>query len=322
MRAPDFWRRRGFLSTLLLPLARAYGAVAEARFAAKTPARAGVPVLCVGNLVAGGAGKTPIALDLAARLIRRGVAVHFLSRGYGGSTPGPHRVDTQRDDADRVGDEAPLLAAVAPTWVGGDRGASARAAVASGAEALIMDDGLQNPGLAKDVSILVVDGAQGFGNGRLLPAGPLREPVSSGLARVQTLVILGDDATGVRDVVSGPRILAASVEPGPEKERLAGRPVIAFAGIGMPEKFFETLRLIGCEVRTTHAFADHHVFTAREFKRLKEEADDAGAVLVTTAKDALRLPPDHGVEVLTIRIRWEDETAIDDILDGLVDDGR
>ena len=318
MRAPDFWARRGVLSTLLMPLGWAYGVATQTRLAMTTPARAGVPVLCVGNLVAGGAGKTPVALDLGARLVERGVVVHFLSRGYGGTTAGPHRVEPGHDDVIRVGDEALLLAAVAPTWIGADRAASAGAAIADGAEALILDDGLQNPGLASDVSLLVVDGAQGFGNGRLIPAGPLRESVSSGLARVQALVILGEDTAGIRDTVAGPRVTGASVEPGPEEERFAGRPVVAFAGIGRPEKFFDTLRRIGCQILATHAFDNHHRYSADEIIRLQTEADAAGAVLVTTAKDAVRLPAGHGAEVLTIGVRWVDETVIDDILGGLV----
>jgi tetraacyldisaccharide 4'-kinase len=321
MRAPEFWHRGGPMSVLLAPLGWAYGAVTRSRMAGTKPIRAGVPVLCIGNLTAGGTGKTPVALDIGARLVKRGAAVHFLSRGYGGTISGPHRVDEGQDNARAVGDEALLLAAVAPTWIGGDRVASAHAAVAAGAGVLVMDDGFQNPGLAKDFSILVVDGAEGFGNERLIPAGPLRETVAAGVARAQAMVILGEDRTGVGKRIAGPRILAAAVEPGPGAENLADQPVVAFAGIGRPAKFFDTLRDMKCDVRSAHAFADHHLYRDDEIARLEMAARNAGAILVTTAKDALRLPKGHGATVLPISIRWADEDAIDRILDGMVGHG-
>ena len=188
---PGFWGRDGVLPRLLSPLAAVTAAVTAWRVA-RPGWRAPVPVICCGNVTVGGAGKTTVALDLGARLAARGRAVHFLLRGYGGSVRGPHRV-AAGDTAARVGDEALLLAEVAPTWIGADRAASARAAVAAGAQVLVMDDGLQNPGLHKDLSLLVVDGASGFGNGRVLPAGPLREPVAAGAARCQAAVLIGPD---------------------------------------------------------------------------------------------------------------------------------
>ncbi len=170
MRAPEWWDASGsaLLPTLLAPFGWGWGLAAQARRAWVRPWRAGVPVLCIGNLVAGGAGKTPLALDIGARLAGRGVAVHFLTRGYGGSAAGPLRVDGERHDVSQVGDEALLLARLAPTWVARDRGAGARAAIAEGAAVIIMDDGFQNPALAKDVSLIAIDGGFGFGNGRLM----------------------------------------------------------------------------------------------------------------------------------------------------------
>ena len=188
---PRFWRRDGVLPRLLSPFAAVTAAV-TARRVTRPGWHAPVPVICCGNVTVGGAGKTTVALDLGARLVARGQTVHFLLRGYGGTVRGPHRV-AAGDTAAEVGDEALLLAAVAPTWIGADRVASARAAVAAGAEVLVLDDGLQNPGLHKDLSLLVVDGTSGFGNGRVLPAGPLREPVAAGAARCQAAVLIGPD---------------------------------------------------------------------------------------------------------------------------------
>ena len=198
MRAPDFWRRGGGpLGAVLTPLGWGYGLATRLRLAMANPFKASVPVLCVGNLIAGGAGKTPVTLSLGRRLMDQGRKVHFLSRGYGGRRAGPLRVDPDHHGAREVGDEALLLARCAPAWVARDRPGGCRAAIAGGARAIIMDDGFQNPYLAKDVSLLVVDGAYGFGNGRVMPAGPLREPVEAGLARADALVLIGADGAGV-----------------------------------------------------------------------------------------------------------------------------
>ena len=326
MRTPDFWRRPSLLSTLLMPMALAYGAVGRLRFATNRPWRAPLPVLCVGNLVAGGAGKTPVALNLAIRLQKRRVNVHFLTRGHGGSATGPLAVDPRRHDFHEVGDEALLLARCAPAWISRDRVLGCRAAVAAGAEAIIMDDGFQNPFLAKDLSLVVVDGGYGFGNGRLIPAGPLRESVKIGLERAQALVIIGADENGVVDGRTAPAahgVLRAHTKPGPEAERLTGQPVVAFAGIGRPEKFFKTLRDLGCHLRATHACPDHCPFGKGEIEPLRRQAKDLGALLVTTAKDGVRLGDEaqQGIEVLTITIEWEDETAIETILKDLMGDG-
>ena len=321
MRAPDFWSKgnAGLISAALLPVAWVYGLAARVRYLTVRPWRAPVPVLCVGNLVAGGAGKTPVALSLGARLLERGVAVHFLTRGYGGRNAGPLRVDSDRHGAREVGDEALLLVRCAPTWVARDRVAGARAAVAAGAAAIIMDDGFQNPSLEKDVSLVVVDGTYGFGNRRLMPAGPLRETVAAGLARAQGVVVIGADETGVNQ--STPRVLRARSVPGPEAATLSGKAVIAFAGIGNPEKFFDTLRSVGCRVAAAHAFPDHHPFTAAEIDRLCRQAGDLGAVPVTTAKDAVRLASnaENDIQVLTITLEWEDEAVLDTILQPVMD---
>jgi tetraacyldisaccharide 4'-kinase len=325
MRAPEFWRRGGALPALLSPLGWVYGAVTRARLARGRPGASLVPVLCVGNLLAGGAGKTPVALSIGARLARSGVAVHFLSRGYGGQNPGPVRVDPDHHDALAVGDEALLLAACAPTWVARDRAAGARAAAAQGAGLIVMDDGFQNPGIHKDLSLLVVDGGYGFGNGRMMPAGPLREPVEAGLKRTDAVVLIGPDETGaakrIKAVPGGAvPILAARARPGPEAADIAGKPVLAFAGIARPDKFFDTLRALGCPIVGAHSFPDHYAYKPEDIERLTRQAEAAGALAVTTAKDRVRLPQGSAanVRVLTIDIEWEDEAALDVILSPLL----
>jgi tetraacyldisaccharide 4'-kinase len=254
---PEFWAGRGLLSSLLLPLAWGYAAGAAAREAWTRPYRAGVPVVCVGNLVAGGAGKTPVALALAARLAASGTVPHILSRGYGGSLAGPVRVDRARHGAAETGDEPLLLAEAAPTWVARDRVAGATAAIAAGATVLLLDDGLQNPRLAKTLSLLVVDGATGFGNGRVLPAGPLREPVARGLARADHVVLLDDDAAGVLPLLQRKPVLRARLVAQNGAD-FADRAVLAFAGIGRPAKFFTSLAATGARLVARHAFPDHH----------------------------------------------------------------
>ena len=313
MRAPEFWARDGAVPRLLAPLSM-IAARATARRVARPGWRAPVPVLCCGNATVGGAGKTTLVLDVARRLARRGVAVHCLTRGYGGRVDGALRVVLGVHTARLVGDEPLLLAAEAPTWVGRDRAASARAAVAAGAQALIMDDGLQNPGLAKDLSLLVIDGAAGFGNGWVLPAGPLREPVSAAASRCRAAVLIGADWAGaLAQLPPGLVVLRAALRA---EEGFAGRRVLAFAGIGRPGKLAETLAAVGAEVIRLRPFPDHHAYARAELDRLLAEARALGAELVTTAKDAVRLPPGYGeqVRVSGVRLVWEDEAAVEGVL--------
>jgi len=318
MRAPDFWQtnKGGLRSLALAPLGWLYGAAGATIWVMARPWKAPVPVICIGNLVAGGAGKTPVALDLARRLIKRGKAVHFLSRGYGGSEAGPLRVDPDLHTSESVGDEPLLLARRAPTWVAVDRPSGCRAAVEAGAEMIIMDDGFQNPSVAKDLSVIVVDGGYGFGNGRVLPAGPLRETLASGLKRADAVVVIGGDGT-VNLPQNHPPLIKARLAASPESLAIKGQAVVAFAGIGRPGKFFETLRTIGCDIRAAHAFADHHPYNAADLDWLRHQATNEGAQLVTTEKDAVRLPGKdrEGIATVAITLAWDDETAIDDLLE-------
>lgn len=313
MRAPEFWRADGVCARLAAPLGIAYGLAGRIKFARSVPWQAEVPVICVGNLVMGGAGKTPVAAALGAEFVRHGVAVHFLSRGHGGRNPGPVRVQSRIHDATEVGDEPLILSEIAPTWVARDRPEGAKAAKAAGAEAIVMDDGFQNPSLAKDLALLVVDGEYGLGNGRVFPAGPLREPWQSGLARADVAILIGDDRVAIElELRARLPVLRARFVPAPGAERLAGRDVVAFAGIGRPEKFFETLTEMDCRLCATRSFADHHQYRELEIMELVNSAANHGATPVTTAKDAARLTPDMRslVEVLDVALDWEEEDAL------------
>ena len=320
LRSPAFWHASGesLLPLLLSPFAAVTAAITAHRVA-RPGWRAPVPVICCGNVTVGGAGKTTLALDLGRRLIARGHRGHFLSRGYGGRGGGTHRV-APGDTAAEVGDEPLLLAEVAPTWTGADRAASARAAVAAGAELLLLDDGLQNPTLCKDLSLLVIDGATGFGNDYVLPAGPLREPVAAGASRCHAAVLIGTDLAGAAAALPpGLPLLRARLVHGPEVDALAGRRVLAFAGIASPEKFFVTLEEAGVVLAGRVGFRDHHSFTNGELRRLLDQAARLDALPVTTRKDAVRLPAAllAEVRVAGVAIAWEDPAAIEALLSSL-----
>ncbi len=283
--------------------------------------RAGAPVVCVGNFVAGGAGKTPAAMALARLLIDDGRRVAFLSRGYGGAKRAePVRVDPNVHDARAVGDEPLLLARIAPCWVGADRVKGAAMAVEAGAQVLLLDDGLQNPALAKDLVFAVVDGEQGFGNGLCIPAGPLRAPVEAQAAYVQALIMIGGEeaaALAISAAAPGKPILRANLEPDAfAAATLIGRQAVAFAGIARPEKFYATLRRIGAQLVATRDFADHHVFKEREIEALTNEAARRGALLATTEKDRVRLTARQAQAVVTlpVMLRFDEPSAVREML--------
>ena len=304
---------------LILSPFSAIAAGLTARRVARPGFTAPVPVICCGNVTLGGAGKTTLALDLAQHLERAGVAVHFLTRGYGGRLAGPLRVEDAHDAA-AVGDEALLLAATAPTWIGADRAASARAAIKAGAEALVMDDGMQNPTLHKSFTFMIIDGEFGFGNGHVLPAGPLREPVQAAARRAQAAVLIGPDRHGARRLLAPALpLLTARLVPGPEAAMLSGRRVVAFAGIARPEKFFASLEEVRAVLVARHSYPDHHRYRPAEVARLIGEAERLDALPVTTAKDTVRLPAAlrQRVSVLSVSLAWDDPAALSALLSPL-----
>ena len=317
MKAPAFWEpgRGGAAAALLGPFGALYGAGTALRLARGKRARIeGLAVICVGGVIAGGSGKTPTARAIAALPGVAARAPHFLTRGHGGAERGPHRVDLDRDDAARIGDEAPLLARDAPCWVSRDRLAGARAAWADGAGLVVMDDGLQNPALRMDIAICVVDGGFGFGNGRRIPAGPMRESLRAALKRVDLIVRIGADHVGaeraIRAAAAPPPIFRARIRPEPPEEAY-DRPLFAFAGVGRPDKVFDSWRAAELALAGTRAFADHHPFTPEDLGALEAEAKRCGATLATTEKDAQRLPADFPALAIPARLVWEDEAGID-----------
>jgi tetraacyldisaccharide 4'-kinase len=328
MREPAFWWRPGG-GSLLSPLAGMYGAVAALRMRSEGR-NTGVPVICLGNPTVGGAGKTPAALEVARLLLAAHERPFFLSRGYGGSLPGPVRVDPAFHSAAAVGDEPLLLARLASTIVAHDRVAGAEAARRGGATVIVMDDGFQNPALAKNLAILLIDGRRGVGNGRVIPAGPLRAPLETQIVHAQALVVVGppDGAKAVAERARrhGVAIFHGRLEPDQATvAALGGRKVLAFAGIGDPEKFFVTLAQAGIVIGERASFADHHRYTAAEAQALIARADAAGLVLLTTEKDHARFSADPHLVALaarasTLRVRLmiEEAEAFRDMIFGVL----
>jgi tetraacyldisaccharide 4'-kinase len=304
MRAPAFWWQTGS-GGILSPLGAIYGAAAALRM--RLPGRnAGVPVICLGNLTVGGGGKTPAALMVARLLLSARERPFFLSRGYGGRLKGPVRVNLGQHGAADVGDEPLLLARLAPTIVARDRVAGAMAAQRDGASVIVMDDGFQNPSLSKDLTILLLDGRRGVGNGRIFPAGPLRAPLAFQIARAQALVVVGP-RDGAAPVVTkarqrGVAVFHGQLEPDrPTVAALARRKVLAFAGIADPDKFFATLVEAGVTLAARADFPDHHRFTAGEAQALMTQAQAANLVLLTTEKDLVRIDRDPHLTSLAAR---------------------
>jgi tetraacyldisaccharide 4'-kinase len=294
MREPAFWYRPpSWKSHVLRPLAALYGAIAERRLRRKG-LDAGIPVLCVGNYHLGGAGKTPTALALARLLRELGETPVVLSRGYGGSLRGPVMVDPARHNATDVGDEPLMMAGRVPVAVARDRRDGVALAKSQGATVILMDDGFQNPAVAKDVSLIVIDGARGVGNARIFPAGPLRAPLLPQIDRTDALIVVGAgsgaDLLAAEVAVRKKPVLRAHLRPDQASlAQLAGRRVLAFAGIGDPARFFRTLRANGVEVARERAFPDHHALSQAEIDGLRAESSRDGLTLVTTEKDLARL---------------------------------
>lgn len=315
MRAPDFWApgHGGILATLLAPIGVVVGAITAAR-ARKAPTwTAPVPVICVGNAVMGGAGKTQISQDIADRLKAKGYTPHVIMRGYGGRLKGPVQVDPQQHRARDVGDEALLLAHTVPTWIARVRPGAARAAVAAGADVIIMDDGFQNPTLAKTLSLLVIDAGFGFGNGHVFPAGPLRETAMAAYQRADAVCVIGTPDPAIPAIPNAlPRFDALTV-PAPSAPAIKGQKIVAFAGIGRPGKFFQTLREGGADLIEAVSFPDHHPFSDADILACVEKAKASSAQVLTTEKDHVRVPErfQEQVTAYPVCLKWQDADAFD-----------
>ncbi len=323
MREPRFWARdvdprsreaAPLLRILLSPLAWIYAEATHRKIARANSLKVRSKVICVGNLTAGGVGKSPIVAALRQHFIdTTDLRVATLSRGYKGKLKGPLRVDPETHTAEDVGDEPLMLSQSGEAWIGADRAATGQLMSNDGVDIIIMDDGHQTPSLHKDLSLVVVDASAGFGNGHVIPKGPLREPVDEGLSRADAIIVMGYGTPPEQIEQSGlpvfEAVLAASATPPP-------RPYVAFAGIGRPEKFFDTLKVMGVDVRDAVPFPDHHTFSGGDLNYLNKLAADNGATLITTEKDFVRLSPEQrkGVVTLPVEVIFERRADLDKLL--------
>ncbi len=322
MKAPYFWnagldprsREAAPLTrAMLTPLAALYRYGVKRKLRNAQPAHVEIPVICVGNLTVGGVGKTPIVTAIRARLVADGRRAASLSRGYGGTLEGPLHVDPDKHSAKDVGDEPLMLAQSGESWIGADRPAAARAMQAAGVQVIVMDDGHQNPSLAKDISILVIDAAAPFGNGYLIPKGPLREPVDFGLARADAVILMGDGEIPLPVAQSGRPVYRAKLAA---ISALPAGPLIAFAGIGRPLKFFDALKDAGAQLSEGISYGDHHVYSEGDLRYLRSLAKSHEAALITTDKDYARLHPEQRTSIETFSVQAEFDTP--DALDKLL----
>lgn len=326
LKTPRWWYRRqggGALAVLLQPLAALFADQTARRIAGDPGYDPGVPVISIGNLTVGGSGKTPVVREVLHMLARNGIDAHAVSRGHGGQLTGPIQVDPDQHTADEVGDEPLMLAQDHPVWISRDRAAGARAAVEAGAQVIVLDDGHQNPSVRKTRSVIVVDGETRngdwpFGDGRVVPAGPMREPLETGLARADSVIVMLPSDLATPD----PELLAAFGDHPVRVARLeplrspSPGPKVGFAGIAKPWRAEQSLRTAGVDLRAFHGFADHGTYTDRELSVLARQAEALGAGLITTEKDWVRLPPEwrRRVESWPVRVRFEDEDLILNLL--------
>ncbi|MBQ8465956.1 MAG: tetraacyldisaccharide 4'-kinase [Alphaproteobacteria bacterium] len=308
MRTPSFWQKNNWISKLLTPLGELYALGTRIRLKTKKTHKVKIPVICIGNLTAGGTGKTPTAISLAVLLQNAGLYPNFLSRGYHGTVQNV-QVNCTTHTPQQVGDEPLLLARIAPTFINADRYQGALMAQHNQAECILMDDGFQNPSLYKDLSFIVIDGTIGFGNGKCIPAGPLREHITDGLKRAQAALIIGDDNFNLSTSLNIPCFKGKII---PELPDLQNNRVVAFAGIGRPQKFYTSLNELGIEIVKTFDFPDHHYYSEDELNTVLTEAELLNAEAITTTKDFVKIPPalQSRFKVLEIRMQWEDSEKL------------
>ena len=309
MRTPKYWSKKCFVATVLRPFGEVYALVTKLRNKYQKSKHVNIPVVCVGNLTAGGSGKTPVALSIMYMMKKKYHNPMFVTRGYGGKLNNVI-VDRQENTAEQVGDEPLLLSRLAPTVVNSNRYKAAVRAFEEGADAIVMDDGFQNPTLVKDLSFLVFDGSFGIGNELCVPAGPMREKFDNGLKRADAVIILGEDKQNLQMMISGLPVFHGKVVPLSKPD--FNRNVIAFAGIGHPQKFYDTLLAMGADLIATRDFSDHHKYTEEELQSLIDFAKDTSSDLYTTTKDYVKIPYHMRAEfkVLEIGIKWAEESKL------------
>lgn len=320
-KTPHFWSTRQWISYLLIPFSWLWTRMAKWNEGTIKSESVSIPVICVGNLVMGGAGKTPTVIALVELLKKMGHVPHILSRGYGAYIRNTILVNPEKHNYLQVGDEPLLLAHAAPTWAGPDRVQSAKAAISQGATVLVMDDGLQNPSLKKDLSFIVVDSIQGVGNGMVFPAGPLREPIEAGAGRANAMIVIGNEEPSFEFINEQFAAKIKCLKEDSDKEKRSN--IIAFSGIGYPEKFKRTLKENGYEFCQFIEFADHHPYTIHDMIKLVKLAEQHKATLLTTTKDWLRIPTHYRnkVETLPISLNFDEPEKIKKFLTKIVGKG-
>ena len=323
LKAPRFWYKKNdtYLSNTLYPLSLLFRFGTKIRNILSRKRTSKLPIICIGNIVVGGAGKTPVAIKLGSLLMKNGYNPHFVSKGYGGIETNNILVK-EWHSAQSVGDESLLLSEIAPTWIGKDRNKSFILAQENGADCIILDDGFQNPSLQKDFSIIVINGEQGFGNKRVIPSGPLRESISRGISRANLIIVIGEITNDVkRKIPSTIPLIHAKFEISKENKIYKNQKVTAFAGIAYPDKFYNSLSEQGAVIEKQISYPDHHIFDENDMLNLAEMANITKSILVTTKKDYVRIPKSYRSLVSTLNgeIIFEDENLLIEILSNLLE---
>lgn len=308
MKTPKYWQSNSFISKILMPIAWFYGRLTQWRLKFSTPPKADIPVICIGNITAGGTGKTPVSVSIAKMLESEMMHPFFITRGYGGKLNNIY-VNNKKHSAHDVGDEPLLLSHQAPVVIASNRFNGAKLALKEGADILIMDDGFQNPSLHKDLSFLVFDGHYGIGNGKIIPAGPLRETLEDGLKRADALIIMGKDKHDLAKRTNLPVFFGHTEAV---QTTINNTNVLAFAGIGHPQKFYHTLQMQGFNIVDSIDFPDHHFYSKNELNELLTKAQALNAEIYTTSKDFVKIPTSYHkyINVLEIAVVWDDPEGL------------